>query len=457
MTTEEIQATKRTKAQIQQKEAGLAEAIRLKALQEEEAARQLKTKFEKLVKSIENFVPMETDERVKRQGVQLEQEFLKKQKTIEEDSVLEESITEPVIAKEEEIEKYVKKRGKIRKQKARKGIHIDNTAQDESEKEREAFIKDKVTSASSESEIGIDAILTATKPPTILKDFSRDDLTKLYRLVIKKYGINRPEEIYNRVLWGDLKTMFDPPLSDDAIWSLPLQQKMINLDDRKYPLSKDACQVMLKMKLLDGTTDEVWFGYLEAVMELRRKVSVFSFSNKQQWSSVSTMSNRHQELASPKQSSLHWHSKSKRLLEFEDLNHLLFQCSFATELWNRIRKLADIEEDSLNLGNITQYLCNSGITVKDSDAVREIEVKWDISCQRATLKNSMGSVAASSNAHGSANLKVLYLKVIRSILMMFQLAISDGLVPWSLSLSTIQVYMQNNWPWDELCLFLHFD
>ncbi|GJW33841.1 hypothetical protein Tco_0053873 [Tanacetum coccineum] len=270
---------------------------------------ELKTEFEKLVKSIENFVPMETDERVKRQGVQLEQEFSKKQKTIEEVSVLEESITEPVIAKEEEIEKSVKKRGKIRKQKARKGIHIDKTAQDESEEEREAFMKDKVTSASSESEIGIDAIPTATKPPSIvdwkiipqsglkavyqiirrdgsdkiymsfgaiLKDFSRDDLTELYRLVIKKYGANRPEEMYDRVLWGDLKTMFDPPLSDDAIWSLPLQQKMINwryypscavhcltldastiymLADRKYPLSKDACQVMLKMKLLDGTME----------------------------------------------------------------------------------------------------------------------------------------------------------------------------------------------------------
>ncbi|GKB61618.1 hypothetical protein Tco_0917804 [Tanacetum coccineum] len=29
------------------------------------------------------------------------------------------------------------------------------------------------------------------------------------------------------------------------------------LADRKYPLSKDACQVMLKIKLLDGTMDEV--------------------------------------------------------------------------------------------------------------------------------------------------------------------------------------------------------
>ncbi|GKB64978.1 hypothetical protein Tco_0921164 [Tanacetum coccineum] len=445
MTTEEIQATKRTKAQIQHEEAGLAEAMRLQALQEEEAARQvhldaliakriseeeelseqqkkrkaevqeaaqfyteedwdtirakleanaeltkslqgesmtsedfakimveminqkkklcaeqkakvrrskpmthaqqrdyissfiknqsswkltqlkkltfdeLKTEFEKLVKSIENFVPMEIDARVKRKGVQLEQEFSKKQKTIEEVSVLEESITEPVIAKEEEIEKSIKKRGKFRKQKARKGIHIDKTAQDESEEERVAFMKDKVTSASSESEIGIDVIPTATKPPSIVdwkiipqsglkvvyqiirrdgsdkiymsfgaihKDFSRDDLTELYRLVIKKYEVNRPDEIYDKVLWGDLKTMFDPPLSDDAIWSLPLQQKMINwryypscavhcltlddttiymLADRKYPLSKDACQVMLKMKLLDGTTDEVCYQLLKMI------------------------------------------------------------------------------------------------------------------------------------------------------------------------------------------------
>ncbi|GJW93239.1 hypothetical protein Tco_0172911 [Tanacetum coccineum] len=169
---------------------------------------ELKTEFEKLVKSIENFVPMETDEREKRQGVQLEEEFSKKQKTIEEVSVLEESITKPVIAKEEEIEKSVKKR-----------------------EEREAFMKDKVSSASSESEIRIDAIPTAIKPPSIvdwkiipqsgqkavyqiirrdgsdkiymsfgaiLKDFSRDDLTELYRLVIKKYGANRPKEMYDR-------------------------------------------------------------------------------------------------------------------------------------------------------------------------------------------------------------------------------------------------------------------
>ncbi|GJZ69098.1 hypothetical protein Tco_0632648, partial [Tanacetum coccineum] len=38
---------------------------------------------------------------------------------------------------------------------------------------------------------------------------------------------NRHEDAFNSVLWSDLRTMFDPPLNEDAIWSLPLQQKMI--------------------------------------------------------------------------------------------------------------------------------------------------------------------------------------------------------------------------------------
>ncbi|GJR92177.1 hypothetical protein Tco_0264351 [Tanacetum coccineum] len=242
---------------------------------------ELKTEFEKLMKSIESFVPMETEARVKRHGLQLEQETSKKQKIDIEDASITKGKDE--VVKEEEAEVPVKKTGKRRKQKARKGINIAKTAQDEFNNEREAFVKDKVKDASSESEIcqkaayqiirrdGSDKIYMSFG--AILKDFSRDDLIELYRLVIKKYGENRPEEMYDRVLWGDLKTMFDPPLSDDAIWSLPLQQKIINwryyptcavhcltldastiymLADRKYPLSKDACQVMLKMKLLDG-------------------------------------------------------------------------------------------------------------------------------------------------------------------------------------------------------------
>ncbi|GKG03381.1 hypothetical protein Tco_0311017, partial [Tanacetum coccineum] len=37
----------------------------------------------------------------------------------------------------------------------------------------------------------------------LLNDLTRDDLKELYRLMMLKYGDSRPEEEYERVLWGD--------------------------------------------------------------------------------------------------------------------------------------------------------------------------------------------------------------------------------------------------------------
>ncbi|GKE94876.1 hypothetical protein Tco_1579731 [Tanacetum coccineum] len=198
------------------------------------------------------------------------------------------------VVKEEETKVPVKKIGMRRKQKARKGINIDKTAQDEFNKEREAYVKDKVKYTSSESKIGVDAIPTATKSLTIVnwKIISQSSQKVAYQ-IIRKDGSNKTYMSFGAILkdfsrdeLGDLKTMFDPPLSDNAIWSLPLQHKIINwryyptcavhcltldasiiymLSDRKYPLSKDACQVMLKMKLLDGTMDEVCYQLLKMI------------------------------------------------------------------------------------------------------------------------------------------------------------------------------------------------
>ncbi|GJW40309.1 hypothetical protein Tco_0066154 [Tanacetum coccineum] len=244
---------------------------------------ELKHEFEKVVKSLENFLPMEAVQRIKRPGVQLEQESVKKKK-IED-------------VPEEKVEESMKKRGKRRKQIARKGIHIDKSGQDEGEEEREAYMKDKVKDASPESEEGIYAIPTDIKPSSIVdwkiipqaglkcvyQIIRRDEL---YRIVMQKYGENRPQEMYDSVLWGDLKTMFDPPLSKDEIWSLPHQQRILNwsyysscavhcltfeasriyiLADRKYLLSQNTCQVMLQKKLLGGVQDEVCYQLLKMI------------------------------------------------------------------------------------------------------------------------------------------------------------------------------------------------
>ncbi|GJU76076.1 hypothetical protein Tco_1273146 [Tanacetum coccineum] len=81
----------------------------------------------------------------------------------------------------------------------------------------------------------------------MLTDISRDDLTELYRIVMRKHGMNEPEDEFEKVLWEYLKNMFEEPLSTDSIWSLP---------ERKYPLSAEVCKTMLDKKLQGGGPDE---------------------------------------------------------------------------------------------------------------------------------------------------------------------------------------------------------
>ncbi|GKB67755.1 hypothetical protein Tco_0929167 [Tanacetum coccineum] len=104
----------------------------------------------------------------------------------------------------------------------------------------------------------------------MIKDFIREDLIVLYRLVMQKYGTNRPENAYDRVLWSDLRTMFDPPLIEDAIWSLPLQQKMPTIEEngvtrpKKYSelYATEAIQADCDVKatdiILQGLPPEVY-------------------------------------------------------------------------------------------------------------------------------------------------------------------------------------------------------
>ncbi|GJV46838.1 hypothetical protein Tco_1437050 [Tanacetum coccineum] len=113
--------------------------------------------------------------------------------------------------------------------------------------------------------------------PGLLNDLTRDDLKELYRLMMLKYGDNMPKEEFERVLWGGLKTMFDPPSEEDAIWKLPHQQQILNwkyfhscsvhcltvkaahiymLTEVKYLLPPRVCKAMLEKKLLGDRKDE---------------------------------------------------------------------------------------------------------------------------------------------------------------------------------------------------------
>ncbi|GJR15194.1 hypothetical protein Tco_0797846 [Tanacetum coccineum] len=103
-----------------------------------------------------------------------------------------------------------------------------------------------------DDDIAIDGIPLATKPPMIveykllkegimvhyqliradgsskryssmirmLQGIDREDLHTLWKLVKTKHGDTRPEYEHERVLWGDLKVMFEPDIKSDVWRSL---------------------------------------------------------------------------------------------------------------------------------------------------------------------------------------------------------------------------------------------
>ncbi|GJY36355.1 hypothetical protein Tco_0421733 [Tanacetum coccineum] len=213
---------------------------------------EIKEEFDKLVQQIDTFVPINleaTKEKLKRYGEELQTKTSKKQRFDDKDV----PVIGDKVAKVKE-EEPVKRTGKRKKQKARKGINVDKSAQEDSETDKEESVEAmNPTPLTTKFDIYISF-------RAMIKDFTREDFIEL--------------------------TMFDPPLIEDAIWSLPLQQKMVSwryydkcevhcltleactiymLADRKYPLSKEACQVMLKMKLLDGKMNEVCYKLLKMI------------------------------------------------------------------------------------------------------------------------------------------------------------------------------------------------
>ncbi|GJY26596.1 hypothetical protein Tco_0401322 [Tanacetum coccineum] len=141
-------------------------------------------------------------------------------------------------------------------------LESDKSKKAESSKERAKGSRKKILNDEVElkkhlvivkdDDIAIDAIPLATKPPVIveykiikegiighyqliraygsskryssmimmLQDIDREDLETLWKLVKTKHGNTRPEDEQERVLWGNLKVMFEPDIKSD-IWRNP--------------------------------------------------------------------------------------------------------------------------------------------------------------------------------------------------------------------------------------------
>ncbi|GJZ00492.1 hypothetical protein Tco_0517921 [Tanacetum coccineum] len=83
----------------------------------------------------------------------------------------------------------------------------------EAEIDDEAEMKDHMKIVP-DDEVAIDAIPLATKP--LMINIDREYLETLWKLVKARHGSSRPEEVYERVLWGDLKVMFEPDVESEG-------------------------------------------------------------------------------------------------------------------------------------------------------------------------------------------------------------------------------------------------
>ncbi|GKB68414.1 hypothetical protein Tco_0929826, partial [Tanacetum coccineum] len=93
----------------------------------------------------------------------------------------------------------------------------------------------------------------------MLQGIDREDLETLWKLVKEKHGINRLVDEYERVLWGDLKVMFEPDIKSD-VWR--------NL----YPLTPITILNMLNKKLQADRWDEMCYQLLK-LMTKQEKVN----------------------------------------------------------------------------------------------------------------------------------------------------------------------------------------
>ncbi|GJY97410.1 putative ribonuclease H-like domain-containing protein [Tanacetum coccineum] len=129
-----------------------------------------------------------------------------------------------------------------------------------------------------EEEVAIDAIPLAINQ--MLKEFDKEDLVDLYKLVKAKHESTRPVEDLNLFLWGDLKTMFEPHVEDEVwkkkqgykvlerklydsceVHSLMMQSmKIYMLVEKKYPLTPPTLSMMLGgiyvLKVIDFESGE---------------------------------------------------------------------------------------------------------------------------------------------------------------------------------------------------------
>ncbi|GJR58658.1 ribonuclease H-like domain-containing protein [Tanacetum coccineum] len=206
------------------------------------------------------------------------------------------------------------------KKRTREELESDNSKKQKIDENVEAEVDDeaemkKLMEIVPDDEVAIDAIPLATKSPIIvdwkiikegkmgyfqiiradgssrryssmirmLQNIDREDLETLWKLVKAKHGNTRPEEAYERVLWGDLKVMFEPDVESEVwrnlqgynvtVWKLFSSSgvhfvrfqnlHIFMLVEKKYPLTPATITKMLNKKLQTDQWNEMCYQLLK--------------------------------------------------------------------------------------------------------------------------------------------------------------------------------------------------
>ncbi|GJU05806.1 putative ribonuclease H-like domain-containing protein [Tanacetum coccineum] len=270
---------------------------------------QLRKSMMSPTEAYEDFISIgSTEEMIRLKGVDLSKSEVIKEESKEE--VQEESKEEVQEESKEEESTRKRKLGTRKKMKSRKRRYIQNTSEDDSDKENDELRLHLTIAPDEEKEVDYEILdrkypikewkteCLGTKPQTdqaehfeeinqnvvirsngqkryfstlmrVLSIFDREDLNAVYQLVMDRFQDEIPEG-FNRVLWGDLMVMFNPD-DENEFWNSQLDWIIVSwklhsssgvhtlvtetglvihmLVEKKYPLRKEVLKQMLKLKL----------------------------------------------------------------------------------------------------------------------------------------------------------------------------------------------------------------
>ncbi|GJW87473.1 hypothetical protein Tco_0162813 [Tanacetum coccineum] len=124
------------------------------------------------------------------------------------------------------------------------------------ELEPERIKKQKIDNDQEEAEMKKHMEIVVDEEEIAVDNIDREDMETLWKLVKAKHGNTRPEEAYERVLWGDLKVMFEPDIESDNLHIFMLVEK-------KYPLTPATITAMLNKKLQADHWNEMCYQLLK--------------------------------------------------------------------------------------------------------------------------------------------------------------------------------------------------